>query len=193
MPSVTVLRHTSEQVAISKNLPEVKSFEFPLWLPSQVQSRASFDQALANIEWQVREAQAHEALDRMRHNIQIRAHLFRFKYRNVRGQKASTTARDVIGSAQRQVDAAVQEYRAAHAALASLAVVLNKTSWDQVLRPLLDTDVRELSEADHGRTQGSKKISWIWRTLNPSEDLNNNPELKECTYLDSLCCQPSVL
>lgn len=64
--------------------------DVPLWLPSQIRTKIAFDLWLAEIEWQLRVAQAYESLDQLRNNLQVRSYLYHFKDRYVRGQTANT-------------------------------------------------------------------------------------------------------
>ena len=91
LPGVAILRNASSNPEI-----EVKPQDIPLWLPSQIKGRIQFDLRLARIEWKLRDAQAHEALDAVRHNLQKRSHLYNFKDRFIRGQSANTRARNLI-------------------------------------------------------------------------------------------------
>lgn len=137
----------------------------PLWLPSQIKSRVPFDLRLAEVEWTLRIAQAYESLDKLRLNLQMRAHLFKFKDRFVRGQNANTRARGAIETIQNRVDACGEDYRAAYAALVSLSALLGKVGWQDKLLPLAESDKRGVSEGQEGASEGRKKISWIWKTL----------------------------
>jgi hypothetical protein len=171
-PCVIALRNMEPQGSATPR----PVYQIPLWLPSQIGFKSTFDKRLADIEWRLRVAQAYEFLDQMRNNLQIRAHLFRFKDRFVRGQTANTRARNAISTVQAHIDANVETYCAAYAALLSLGALLGKVGWQAKLQPLADSDVREISEGEDGFSEGRRKLSWIWKTLGVV-DMEANDEL----------------
>jgi hypothetical protein len=139
--------------------------EVPLWLPSQIGTKITFDLWLAEIEWQLRVAQAYESLDQLRNNLQVRSYLYHFKDHYVRGQTTNTRARTAIATVQARINANAETYRAAHAALLSLGLLLGKVGWQTKLQPLADADVHEISEGEGGYSEGKRRLSWIWKTL----------------------------
>ncbi|KAJ2935945.1 hypothetical protein H1R20_g1150, partial [Candolleomyces eurysporus] len=143
VPTSALLRKREPQ---TKEGP--KPFEVRLWLPSQIGTRVSFDRSLAEIEYKLRSAQAHEALGVLRRNLQIRATLYDVKDRWLR-------ARD--------------EYRQARNALLALAALLNHQNVDQEFLPLEDKDIRSMSEAEPGQGETRRKLSWIWRRVNAAD------------------------
>jgi hypothetical protein len=162
----------------------IKPHLIPLWLPSQINGRVSVDTSLVNIEWKLRHAQAYESLDSLRHFLQFRAYLYKFKDRFVRGQGANTRARNAINGVQAKIDAAAAEYRVAYGALLLLSSqVFDIAGWKNELLVLKDEDIRDLSEAKAdrlGKTQseGRRTISWIWKAV-PADDLENDEFLRE--------------
>jgi hypothetical protein len=138
---------------------------FSLWLPSpKTETQIPFNARLAELQWELRYSQAHDVLNSLRKNLQMHAHLFKFKNQFVRGQSANTRARNAIATVQARVDASGDEYRAAHTALSSLGVLLGKLGWQTRFLPLTDADKRELTEAEPGMSEGKRKLSWIWKT-----------------------------
>lgn len=176
IPGVAVLRQKNDRIAQQKDLPELKSHEIPLLLPSEIIRQLSVDRRLCRIEWDLRSGQANEALEAVRHSLQVRAHLYRFKAQHVRGQVASTRAQTAIAQAQSKINAAVLEYRVARRALESLASFLGQVGWEANFRPLDDTDVRELCDKEEGVSEGRTKLSWIWTTFDSSQDVETNME-----------------
>lgn len=179
IPTVIALRRVHDREAAASNLPELKPHELPLWLPSQIKNQVPFDIRLAEIEWKLRIAQAHESLENVRHNLQMRAHLHRFKRQNVRGQGANTRARNAIAVVQARIDAAAKEYRVSQAALVSLAALLGKVGWCNILKPLEDSDIRELTEGEDGDSEGTRRISWIWKTFNGEANIESDENLRD--------------
>ena len=163
LPGVAILRNSSSDPEV-----EIKPHNISLWLPSQIKGQIKFDLNLARIKWKLRDAQAHEALDAVRHNLQIRTHLYKFKDRFIRGQSANTRARNLINSVEIRIAAAAEEYRAAYTALVSLAPLLFNFIWRSGdLLPLHADDIRSLSEPKKGQSEDKRTVSWIWRTNAP--------------------------
>jgi hypothetical protein len=130
----------------------------------------------------MRYSQVHDALNSLRKYLQMHAHLYKFKDRFVRGQSANTRARNAIATVQARVDASGDEYRAAHTALLSLGTSLGKIGWQTKFLPLTDADKRELTEAERGVSEGTRKLSWIWKTTNVTGtivDMESNEELRD--------------
>ncbi|KAG6818228.1 hypothetical protein H0H93_006665 [Arthromyces matolae] len=174
IPSVVALRQAEEHALAAQKKPS-KPYTICLWLPSHIGAKIPFDLSLARIEWKLRIAQAYEALDAVRSNLQIRSHLYKFKDRFVRGQHANTRARGALDTVQARITAAADEYRAAYSALTSLGTLLGDSSWQQSLLPLDTSDLRELSEAENESvSEGRRKISWIWKTLGVVGDDNSD-------------------
>ncbi|KAF8062351.1 hypothetical protein FPV67DRAFT_1563697 [Lyophyllum atratum] len=162
IPAVVALRRIDAHEAQAKK-SALPIHEYRLWLPSQIQSKVHFDLHLAEIEWKLRIAQADEALDGLRRNLQIRSYLFKFKDQNVRGQHANTRARNAIATVQTRIDGCAEDYRAAHSALLALSPLLKKVGWRDQLLSLAAEDIRELA-GEEGVGQGKTVMSWIWTT-----------------------------
>ena len=173
----------------------IKPHLIPLWLPSQINGRVPVDTSLVNIEWKLRHAQAYESRDSLRHYLQVRAYLYKFKDRFVWGQGANTRARNAISGVQAKIDAAAAEYRVAYGALLLLSSQVLDFGWKDELLLLKDEDIRDLSEgkADRlGKTQseGRRTISWIWTAVPApvqADDLENDDFLRERMSICSSC------
>ncbi|KAJ2931032.1 hypothetical protein H1R20_g6064, partial [Candolleomyces eurysporus] len=146
-----------------------KPFEVTLWLPSQIGKSVQFDRSLADIEYKLRNAQAHEALGVLRRNLQIRATLYDIKDRWLRGQGANTRALNALSTVQARIVAARDEYRQAQAALLALADLLGYANVGQEFLPLEDKDIRSMAEAEPGQGETRRKLSWIWRRVNAAD------------------------
>lgn len=174
IPHVTLLRAEEDRarirISVTQAQPGVKVQHLALWLPSDIKGRVDCDIELYQYEFRLREAQAHEALDDLRHQLLLRTHLYKHKDMYVRGVKANTRCR----------------YRAARRALVGLGRELNETGWQVALQPLLVEDVRGMPRAlfqdperkkllmkkgpaarreakDRGM-RAKQKMSWIWRS-----------------------------
>ncbi|KAG6839651.1 hypothetical protein C0991_000506 [Blastosporella zonata] len=80
IPGVLNLQRAKEHAAAAQRTT-LLSYTRSLWLPSQIGSKLPFGLDLADIEWQLRVAQAYEALDSLWRLLQIQAHLWAFKDR----------------------------------------------------------------------------------------------------------------
>ena len=158
----------------------------PLWLPSQIKNLGDVPKQLQTIEWRLRIAQAYEALDMLRSHLQVRAYLYKFKDRFVRGQGANTRARNAINGVQAKIDATSEEYSVAYEALLSLSVLLLEYSWKEELHPLMPSDIRDLSEGKEGESEGKRTISWIWRTISNSPTTGKSDFLQDRKFSLSL-------
>lgn len=171
IPGVAKLRQMAEKN--HNPMVEVKAHDITLWLPSQIKCAVPVSQQLCQIEYDLRVPQALEALDDLRAQLQVRAHVYKFKERFVRGQGANTRARNALNTINGRVHIAAAEYRAARQALASLAPILGRTTWKTDFPELLPGDIRDISEGLETDTLGTKHTSWIW-TL----------QTMKCTSLD---------
>ena len=161
-----------------------EAYNIPLWLPSQfAQLHAGaqlIDRRLLDVEWKLRIAQAYEALDQLRHHLQIRTHVFKFKDRFVRGQGANTRARDAISTVQTTIDSHRDTYRVARSALATLGRTLGQTGWESQLPLLMDSDVRGISDGEDCQSEGRKQLSWIWKVMGVIGEEDGDLHLRDC-------------
>ncbi|KAH7917830.1 hypothetical protein BV22DRAFT_1108497 [Leucogyrophana mollusca] len=159
VPGVVALRERS-----SGNLSTTKDAEkpedYPLWLPSQIQRKVLCTPHLEDIEWQLRFAQAHDALNELRQSLRSRSYMLRFKDRFLRGQGANTRARNF-----------------ALLALGTLGPLLGKVGWKNALRPLENDDIRPMTQdVDAPTSEGRRRLSWIWLTIGYSEGLDEEAD-----------------
>jgi hypothetical protein len=167
--------------------PLEAAWEMRLFLPSEIALQASCDQKLRELEWQLREAQAYDALEELRDNLRVSTHLWKHKKRWTRGQRPNTRAKDTISKTQAKADAAAIKYQNARQALLRLGHILRKpTSWQEILRVLKKEDVRGLSEAALGDSEGKRLISWIW--LIQGVGVSMNTSAKESQSLHDCEC-----
>jgi hypothetical protein len=123
----------------------------------------SVESELYQHEWQLRCAQARDALHAIRQGLRCRSYLLKYKDRYLTGQGANTRARNAVSSVQAKMDAAQVRYNAARNAIINIAPRIDNIGWQVEFR-LLDTkDVRSMSDLLDGETQGTKSISWIWK------------------------------
>lgn len=154
----------------------------PLYLPSALAKLGiSFNQIHGENEFRLRYGHACESLDALRGHLQMRAYLYKFKDRFIRGQAANTKARNSINLAQDRINVAVADYRADRQALDNLREysTAGLSKWDEDLRQLEDGDIRDLSEGKAGESEGKRTISWIWKTgvLQDGEESSQDKQL----------------
>jgi len=190
----------------STSMPE----RIPLYLPSTLpaEQRSLICVAgILEIEDQLRFAQAHEALTKLRCQLMKRTYASRYKARNGFSQRHYTRFRTLQDHVESKIKAASQQYRAARLALLNLR---GPGIWEQTLQELQPSDVRGLSEKalideeaeEERKTRkmaGSRKdpiagggphlsvgdgyrtLSWIWYST-AADEFNNTlfTEAREC-------------
>ncbi|KAF9457802.1 hypothetical protein BDZ94DRAFT_1285142 [Collybia nuda] len=161
--------------------------DIQLYLPSALSKDVVIDESLRIIEWKLREGQAYDALEEIRHVLRLRSHMYKYKDRYSRGVKANTRSNTAISNATTRINRASEKYRVARAALITLApgLELEQPLWEHALRRLNKEDIRGLSEGLYGDTEGTRKPSWIWMTYNTiSDDEGDNPALNEALRVE---------
>lgn len=158
-PAAQFLSLRMETVGIPDNPEDIK-----LFLPSLLTADTiSCSPHLLTIEWELRIAQAGDALDEIRQSLRLCDYMYTFKRNWIRGQSANTRAQNALSRVEARAAAAADRYRAAHAALSSLAPVLNKVGWNVKLRSLNNKDdVRGMTVPRKGESEGRRQLSWIW-------------------------------
>jgi len=147
-----------------------------LWLPSAICGKVPCHPRLYDFEWDLRLAQANDALHDIRQSLQLRSHLYKHKDRFVTGQRANTRSNAIIARVQASVIASISRYRAARNALLSLAPFLKKDeTWKGTIMELRDEDVREMSVGGRDESEGHRLISWIWKQGGVT-----SPDMHEC-------------
>ena len=173
VPSLAMLRRNSD--GPSEDEPQ----NTPLWLPSAICGKITCDRCLYSIEWDLRYAQANDALHDLRRNLQLRSHLYKSKDRFATGQRANTRALGIILRVQRYIAASAARYRVACKALLSLAKPLGKGStWEASLLELHEDDIRGLKIGEDRETEGRRTVSWIWKRC--GDLMSKDDDLHEC-------------
>lgn len=131
-----------------------------LWLPSQLRNKPC-DQRLQNDEWELRYAQAHDALEELRQCLRLHCSLLTFKREWMRGQGANTRGQNALARVHARRTMCVNRYRSAWTALKSLAMVLKKKDWRGKLQELADDHIKPLVDP-FGVGEGRRQVSWIW-------------------------------
>ncbi len=154
----------ADDIALPQNLP--------LFLPSSACIQVNVPRTLLDHEWRLREAQALDALSDLRGHLEVRAYIYRYKDHHVRGQRDGLRSRDIVNGIDNKIKMDALRYRAAYAALATLAAALGKLDWRGSLQPLHEADIRHVSVGDGSGSEGRKELSWIWKASGPTADGN---------------------
>ncbi|KAI0648759.1 hypothetical protein C8Q79DRAFT_1007334 [Trametes meyenii] len=133
----------------------------PLLLPSTVHPTISCPPFFLKCEWQLRYAQAHDALADLRGHLEVRLHMYQFKDRFARGQRQNTRTGSIVKHINGKLHLDAERYRVAQRSLYMLSGKLHKTGWQEHLRVLLDSDIRHISEGKDGQSEGHRELSWI--------------------------------
>ena len=153
-PEVIKLRQSS-----TDHQSEVKVQDIPLWLLSQIKGKIPVTLEAQWMEWRLRNGQAYEALDTLQFQLQLRAHLRSFKHQFIRGQGPNTHAQKSISLVQEKIDIVACNYHISYEALYALGSILFKYGWHNELQPLLDEDIRDLSEGENKKSDGKQTAS----------------------------------
>ncbi|KAF8871241.1 hypothetical protein BD779DRAFT_1613963 [Infundibulicybe gibba] len=170
--------------------------QIPLYLPSAAPIILC-DSRLHKFEWQLRCAQANDALDELRNSLRLRSYLYIDKDRFQRGlvlppgrSVTSTRKYTIIQRIDRRVSVAAKKYTTAQAALLVLAPILKEADICNIYPKLQAKDIRGLSEADDnaargGRiSEGRRKLSWIWMHLGDVAQADNDAGLHDALRIE---------
>ncbi|KAF8877970.1 hypothetical protein BD779DRAFT_1677037 [Infundibulicybe gibba] len=188
MPGLSTLR--AQNPTEPPMAPDHSGIEqIPLYLPSAAPIILC-DSRLHKFEWQLRCAQANDALDELRNSLRLRSYLYIDKDRFQRGQRANTRSRTIIQRIDRRVSVAAKKYTTAQAALLVLAPILKEADICNIYPKLQAKDIRGLSEADDnaargGRiSEGRRKLSWIWMRLGDVAQADNDAGLHDALRIE---------
>ena len=119
-----------------------------IWVPSWVAEAHRLcicQEGLAEIEDRIQTAQCYDALDVIRHTLKIKSRMVMFKNKNACGQREGLRSRAVIDRVHERAQVHAMKYRAAQEAKYALC---GGGPWEEVLRVLLDEDVRGYQDKD---------------------------------------------
>ncbi|KAH9482438.1 hypothetical protein JR316_0004538 [Psilocybe cubensis] len=167
MPAVAALRARENLQAETP----VAVQDIKLYLPSYNTETIRFSShILLKCESQYRYAQAEDCLNNLRAFLLLRSHMLNSKKRHSRGQRMQTRSLTLLAAVEEKIKFATARYNVAYQALDLLSTPTVYYTWRDILRPLLDTDVRGLSSMDDSGSEGRKKLSWIWKVHGMGED-----------------------
>lgn len=150
------------EAALAEGAPVVDACDIPLYLPSQMPANIPVSAKFYRYEWQLRKAQAFDALASLRQQLRLQAHLVGFKFRFDRGQKQNLRSNDVISRVAVRITESVDRYRSAREALIALQCHIGEVGWEVTLPVLDNADIRQLGEGRVGESAGTATMSWIW-------------------------------
>ncbi|KAF8886390.1 hypothetical protein BD779DRAFT_1673299 [Infundibulicybe gibba] len=185
MPGLIVIRNESQQ---PHPLPSVEKIQ--LYIPSAAPSRSGCDPQLQKFEWQLRCAQANDALDELRNSLRLRSYIYIDKDRFQRGQRANTHSRSIIHRVDKKVALAAKIYSTTRTALLALASILSEAGVGDIYPELRPQDIRGLLQADDnsarsGRiSEGRRTLSWIWTHLGDSSQVEDNEGLNDALRIE---------
>lgn len=165
MPEAVFQRELAVNIDVA-GISGASALNIPLCLPSSFPSSSTkTSRQLCMYEWKLREGQAYDCLESIRHSLCLYTHLFINKKKYNRGNKQNTRANEAIDSTQAKAHQAWEKYQVARAAMKKLAPRLASdipTNWQEKLPDLKPEDVKGLAQSAHGETEGTRQISWIW-------------------------------
>ncbi|KAJ7078756.1 hypothetical protein C8R43DRAFT_910284 [Mycena crocata] len=164
MPAVRVFLSDIDKQMYDGNgeqLPEATR----LFMPSEIASDEIRTRACAvglpKLEARLRDAEATEALEAVRHGLRTRTMTNRYKLRNYTGQGLMTRGQGILRQINIKIHRAKLRYRYARAAL---LVLDGHGGWEEQLKVLNDDDGGVARAAGVAAGEGRMTLSWIWYT-----------------------------
>lgn len=165
-----------ELSALPLNTTSVHVEDSILFMPSELPfatRRRVCNPGLSDIEDRLRFAEAHDALDHLRHHLRNRTFTNKFKVQNVTGQKHNTRAREVQNRIDDRVKTSQVQYCRARAAMVQLR---GPGHWETTLQVLNQSDVRALNERELTEQEKEDERRVRARSGNEMEDSEDEEE-----------------
>ena len=165
---------------VEEEEPEVTPEKVVLHLPSNftLQQRKEYGlQELGSMEYELREGQANDSLERLRECLAEKSLRFRKEVRPAKGQKRTTRAWDSVHRVDDQIRQAVVTYRTARWAIGMLGGAAALERFQEIKKSDLKMSGDIVEENRVG--QRSSVLPWFWR-LDRKLDTNRGEFLKEC-------------
>jgi hypothetical protein len=145
------------------------AFNSMLWLPLEIVSQVPCDEHLLICEWELRKAQADDALESIRVCLLIHAAVRIMKLEYTQGVKEGTRSEVKLRESMKKAHFHADTYRTARKAMIALAAFLPDSRTGEYLKnfPELNRgDVRGLpsGELELGDGYTHVEISWIWKS-----------------------------
>ena len=162
--------------------PEVTPERVVLYLPSNFthQQREEYGlQKLGKMEYQLREGQANDSLERLRECLAEKALRFRTEVRPAKSQKKMTRAWDSVHRMEDQIKQVVVGYKTARKAIGELGNAADLERFQDISKADLKMSGDIVEENRVG--QRSSVLPWFWRLDRKTKSYHGNYE-KECEY-----------
>ena len=167
---------------VEEEEPEVTPEKVVLYLPSHftLQQRKEYGlQGLGNMEYELREGQANDSLERLRECLAEKSLRFRKELRPAKGQKKMTRAWDSVHRVDDQIRQAVVTYRTARQAIGELKGAIGLERFQEIKKSDLKMSGDIMEENRIG--QRSSVLPWFWRLDRKAKEHYGEYE-KECEY-----------
>jgi len=167
-----------EEISDQEILPEYQCLQLPSDFPRDTYDRLGLT-ALADTEYILREAQAHDAIKRIRNALGLKSFMVSAKYNSGGGQRMLTRSEAEIHNAQKQVEKWKEVYQRAWKAMGKLQGVGREDSSGKLQELTNDHLImlaewmdehrywREQGETAEARAaregQGRRELPWIWK------------------------------
>jgi hypothetical protein len=171
---------------VEEEEPEVTPEKVVLHLPSNftLQQRKEYGlQGLGNMEYELREGQANDSLERLRECLAEKSLRFRGGVRLAKGQKKTTRAWDSVHRVDDQIRQAVVTYRIARQAIGELGRAADLKRFQEISKSDLKMSGDVVEENRVG--QRSSVLPWFWRLDRKAKEDCGDYE-KECEYSNSI-------
>jgi len=162
--------------------PEVTPEKVALYLPSNMTSKQREEynlQELGQMEYELREGQANDALERLKECLAEKSMRFRIEVRSAKGQRKTTRAWDSIHRADKQIKQAVAIYRRARQAIGELGGAARLGRFQEIKKSDLKMSGDITEENRVG--QRSSILPWFWRLDRKVKEHCGSYE-KECKF-----------
>ena len=142
-----------------------------LFLPSSLGQIIPWDKHLGEYEWQLRVAQAKDALHGLHQNLHLHDFLVKRKKDWACGVCENTHSQTIISQTQKKIAACATKYHVACHALCELEQTLQKAiSWKGELQLITDGDIQGLPSKCLCKVK--RALSWIWMASGVSDHAN---------------------
>ncbi|KAK0215451.1 hypothetical protein IW262DRAFT_1299714 [Armillaria fumosa] len=144
IPSVCAL-HQQDCQARGDECVEV--WDIKLWMPSQLcAAQKTCKQDIMEYEWELRIAQAEEALDVICRKVILKTYVMKHKDKYTHGQCQGTKSSQLLGDAKGSKERSIAAYNCAYLSLCSLDQPLEKMAWQNHYQYLEKEDTYPLNE-----------------------------------------------
>ena len=173
---------TDVEEIVEEEEPEVTPEKVVLYLPSNFtpQQRKEYGlQGLGRMEYELREGQANDSLEKLRECLAEKSLKFRKDVRLAKGQKKTIRVWDTVHRVDDQIRQAVATYRMARQAIGMLGQAVDLEKYQEITKSDLKMSGDIVEENRVG--QRSSVLPWFWRLDRKIKGYCGEYE-KECKY-----------